>query len=218
MIYDENMIDSMEIVHWRYQTDVVEAPPVTQGVDLEFLSREVSHCTACTLSGSRTQTVFGAGNPQADVLFVGEAPGMNEDKQGLPFVGRAGQLLSTMLQAIGLSRESVFICNVLKCRPPQNRDPSEQEVAACTPHLVKQIEAIQPRVIVALGRHAAHYLLKTDTPLGRLRNQWHQYQACDLLVTYHPAYLLRNPTDKRKAWEDLCALRDRIKQGSHLSN
>jgi DNA polymerase len=141
-------------------------------------------------------------------MFVGEAPGADEDAQGEPFVGRAGQLLNAMLFAIGLKREEVYIANVLKCRPPGNRDPQAQEVDQCEPYLVRQIELIRPRLIVALGRHAAHSLLKTELPLARLRGQRLSYHDTPLIVTYHPAYLLRTPSDKKKAWDDLCLARD----------
>jgi DNA polymerase len=176
------------------------------------LENEVRACTRCGLHATRTQTVFGVGNRRAQWMFVGEAPGADEDAQGEPFVGRAGQLLNAMLAALGLKREEVYIANVLKCRPPNNRDPQADEVEHCEPYLVRQIELIRPRLIVALGRHAAHSLLKTDLALARLRNQRHSYHDIPLVVTYHPAYLLRTPSDKRKAWEDLCRAR-RLVQG-----
>jgi DNA polymerase len=176
-------------------------------LDWEALTAEVKVCTRCRLHATRTQTVFGVGNRSAQWLFVGEAPGADEDRQGEPFVGRAGQLLNAMLFAIGLKREDVFICNVLKCRPPDNRDPQDDEAAACEPFLVRQIELIRPRLIVALGRHAAHSLLKTELPLARLRGQRLSYHGTPLVVTYHPAYLLRSPLEKRKAWDDLCLAR-----------
>ncbi|MBI5612046.1 MAG: uracil-DNA glycosylase [Gammaproteobacteria bacterium] len=172
-------------------------------MDWPTLEAAVRSCTKCGLSATRTQTVFGVGNRNAHWLFVGEAPGADEDRQGEPFVGRAGQLLNAMLFALGLKREDVFICNVLKCRPPGNRDPQDGEVAACEPYLMRQIELIGPRLIVALGRHAAHSLLKTDLALAKLRGRRLQYHGIPLIVTYHPAYLLRTPADKRKAWEDL---------------
>jgi len=167
------------------------------------LEQEVRECTRCGLHATRTQTVFGVGNRAAEWMFVGEAPGADEDRQGEPFVGRAGQLLNAMIGALGLKREAVYIANVLKCRPPNNRDPQVDEVEQCEPYLIRQIELIQPRLIVALGRHAAHSLLKTDMALSRLRGQQLNYQGIPLVVTYHPAYLLRTPTDKRKAWDDL---------------
>ena len=168
------------------------------------LETAVRTCTRCALHATRTQTVFGVGSRSARWMFIGEAPGADEDRQGEPFVGRAGQLLNAMLFAMGLKREEVYIANVLKCRPPGNRDPQPEEVAQCEPYLLRQIELIRPALIVALGRHAAHSLLKTEVPLARLRGQRLSYHGTPLIVTYHPAYLLRNPADKRKAWDDLC--------------
>lgn len=173
---------------------------------------EVKGCTKCALSATRTQTVFGQGNAGASLVFVGEAPGYEEDKQGLAFVGRAGQLLTRMIVAMGLSRDDVFICNVLKCRPPENRTPNAEEIIACSPYLQQQLLIIQPRVIVALGAPAAKTLLHTAESIGRLRGRFHDYYpsgvegvgaSVPLMPTYHPAYLLRNPGEKRKAWEDL---------------
>ena len=171
------------------------------------LETAVRGCTKCSLHATRTQTVFGVGNRQARWMFIGEAPGADEDRQGEPFVGRAGQLLNAILFAIGLKREEVYIANVLKCRPPGNRDPQPDDVIQCEPYLVRQIDLIKPRLIVALGRHAAHSLLKTEVPLGKLRGQRLSYHGTPLIVTYHPAYLLRNPADKRKVWDDLCLAR-----------
>ena len=171
------------------------------------LEAEVRVCTKCALQATRTQTVFGVGHRHAKWMFIGEAPGADEDRQGEPFVGRAGQLLNAILFAMGLKREEVYIANVLKCRPPGNRDPQPEEVAQCEPYLLRQIELIKPRLIVALGRHAAHSLLKTEVPLGKLRGQKLSYHGTPLFVTYHPAYLLRNPADKRKVWDDLCRAR-----------
>ena len=176
-------------------------------MDWSALEAAVRDCTRCRLHATRTQAVFGVGNRSAQWLFVGEAPGADEDRQGEPFVGRAGQLLNAMLFALGLTREQVYIANVLKSRPPNNRDSQDDEVAACEPYLMRQIELIGPRLIVALGRHAAHSLLKTDLALAKLRGRRLQYHGIPLIVTYHPAYLLRNPIDKRKAWEDLCLAR-----------
>lgn len=180
-------------------------PRGTAAADWQSLRAQVAGCTRCALSASRTQTVFGVGNTQAELLVIGEAPGVDEDRQGEPFVGRAGQLLNSMLQAMGNPRESVFIANVLKCRPPGNRDPSPQEAASCLPYLERQVELLRPRLILAVGRIAAQNLLATDTPLGRLRGQVHRFgaRATPLIVTYHPAYLLRSPGEKRKAWIDL---------------
>ncbi len=176
-------------------------------MDVDALRATVAGCQRCDLHQTRTNTVFGVGNLQANWMFVGEAPGAQEDRQGEPFVGRAGQLLNAMLRATGRDREQVFIANVLKCRPPNNRDPSAAEAAQCAPYLQRQIALIQPEVIIALGRIAAQRLLGVDTPLGRLRGRVHQWQTdsgtVPLVVTYHPAYLLRSPGEKRKAWEDL---------------
>lgn len=183
------------------------APAVAQDEDdiWQALRAEVSVCTRCELCQSRTQTVFGVGNRGADLLVIGEAPGAEEDRQGEPFVGRAGQLLNSMLRAMGNPRESVYIANVLKCRPPGNRDPGPQEVASCLPYLQRQVELIRPRLILAVGRIASQNLLATDTPIGRLRGQVHQFgpRPTPVIVTYHPAYLLRSPGEKRKAWIDL---------------
>jgi uracil-DNA glycosylase len=173
--------------------------------DWAELRARVAACTRCSLSKTRTQSVFGVGNQEADWLIVGEAPGAEEDRRGEPFVGRAGQLLNSMLQAIGLAREQVYIANVLKCRPPNNRDPAPGEVVECLPYLERQIALLQPKIMLAVGRIAAQNLLKTDTPLGKLRLKAHSFGLArvPLVVTYHPAYLLRTPGDKRKAWEDL---------------
>jgi DNA polymerase len=176
------------------------------GTTWESLRAEVLTCTKCTLHTSRTQGVFGVGNREAQWLVVGEAPGAEEDRRGEPFVGRAGHLLDAMLRAIGLNRaNNVYIANVLKSRPPGNRDPKPEEVAACLPFLMRQIELLRPRVMLAVGRIAAQNLLATDAPLGRLRGKVHHFGELNtpLIVTYHPAYLLRTPSDKRKAWEDL---------------
>jgi DNA polymerase len=175
------------------------------GADWAELRARVAACTRCSLSATRTQTVFGVGSLQAEWLIVGEAPGAEEDRRGEPFVGRAGQLLNSMLRAIGLAREQVFIANVLKCRPPGNRDPSPGESAECLPYLERQIALLKPKIMLAVGRISAQSLLKTDTPLGRMRLKVHSFGLAQvpLVVTYHPAYLLRTPADKRKAWEDL---------------
>ncbi|MDG4596807.1 MAG: uracil-DNA glycosylase [Candidatus Contendobacter sp.] len=175
------------------------------GMGWEELAVAVRECTACGLCATRTQTVFGVGNRQADWLVIGEAPGADEDRQGEPFVGRAGKLLNPMLLAVGLKREQVYIANVLKCRPPENRDPTPDEAAQCRPFLNRQIALLQPRLILAVGRIAAQSLLATDTPIGKLRGQVHRLGPAHvpLVVTYHPAYLLRSPREKRKAWDDL---------------
>jgi uracil-DNA glycosylase family 4 len=177
----------------------------TAGMDWQTLRHTVAACTLCDLHRTRTQTVFGVGNPNADWLVIGEAPGAEEDARGEPFVGRAGQLLNSMLKAVGLAREQVFIANILKCRPPNNRDPKPEEAVSCRPYLERQIALIGPKVILAVGRIAAQNLLATDTPIGRLRGRVHTFGASrtPLVVTYHPAYLLRSPGEKRKAWTDL---------------
>lgn len=172
-------------------------------LDWNELQSCVRDCTACPLHRTRTRTVFGVGNRSASWLVIGEAPGEQEDLKGEPFVGRAGQLLNEMLRAVGLSREAVYIANVLKCRPPQNRDPEPDEAAACEAFLKRQVALIKPKIILAVGRVAAQNLLKTATPIGKLRGMVHRYAEIPLVVTYHPAYLLRSPLDKRKAWDDL---------------
>ena len=170
----------------------------------EELRAAVAGCRRCALHESRTQTVFGVGNPTAEWMIIGEAPGAEEDRRGEPFVGRAGKLLDEMLLAIGQRRESVFIANILKCRPPNNRDPAADEAASCRPYLERQIELVRPRIILAVGRIAAQQLLQSDEPVGRLRGKVHQLDATPVVVTYHPAYLLRSPSQKRKSWDDLC--------------
>ena len=175
-----------------------------EAMDWDSLRQTVSACTLCGLSQGRTNTVFGIGNPEADWLIVGEAPGAEEDRRGEPFVGRAGKLLDEMLRAIGQRREDVFIANILKCRPPNNRDPKADECASCRPYLERQIELVQPRIILAVGRVAAQNLLGSDDPVGRMRGRPHQLDGIPLVVTYHPAYLLRSPSQKNKAWHDLC--------------
>jgi len=172
-------------------------------LDWPGLREKVLGCQGCDLCGTRTQVVFGVGDESADWLIVGEAPGEQEDLQGEPFVGRAGLLLNNMLAAVGLSRETVFIANVIKCRPPGNRDPGPREIEACLGYLHRQIALIQPKMILVVGRVAAQTLLQSDAPVGRLRGQVHTYEDVPLVVTYHPAYLLRRPVEKRKSWEDL---------------
>jgi DNA polymerase len=176
----------------------------------ETLASQVRVCTLCGLHRSRTQTVFGVGRRDAELLVIGEAPGADEDRQGEPFVGRAGQLLNEMLRAIGLPRKDVYIANILKCRPPGNRDPQPEEAGACTPYLKQQIGLVRPRAILAVGRIAAQWLLQSDSPIGRLRGRVFPYgeSGTPLIVTYHPAYLLRSPMEKAKAWTDLCMVKD----------
>ncbi|MBS0387083.1 MAG: uracil-DNA glycosylase [Proteobacteria bacterium] len=194
----------------RYVLRRVPTPmpaPAIAAVDphWEPLAAEVRACTRCGLHAGRTQTVFGVGNRAAELLVVGEAPGADEDRQGEPFVGRAGQLLNSMLRAMRSPRETVYIANVLKCRPPGNRDPAPEEVRCCLPYLQRQIDLIAPRLMLAVGRIAAQSLLATDTPIGKLRGVVHRFgtQGTPLIVTYHPAYLLRSPSEKRKSWTDL---------------
>ena len=183
-------------------------------MDWPALRAAVAGCQACGLCEGRRQTVFGIGHVQAHCMVVGEAPGEQEDRQGEPFVGSAGQLLDQMLAAIGLTRseatpaQQVFIANTLKCRPPRNRNPTPDELASCAPFLARQVALVQPRVILAMGRFAVQSLLGTDEPIGRLRGRVHQWQGRSLVVTYHPAYLLRQPADKAKAWDDLCLAAD----------
>jgi DNA polymerase len=201
-------------------TQPVAAPgPAVTDMDMDWahLRQAISNCTLCGLHRTRTQGVVGVGDQNADWLIVGEAPGAEEDAKGEPFVGQAGKLLDAMLAAIGLKRgENVYIANVLKSRPPNNRNPQPEEVKACMPYLERQIQLIQPKLILALGRFAAQTLLNTEETIGRLRGKVHQHQGVPLIVTYHPAYLLRTPTDKAKAWEDLCLARERMRELQQL--
>lgn len=178
--------------------------------DLESLSEVASGCTRCPLSQGHTQVVFGSGSPQADLMFIGEGPGAQEDLQGLPFVGPAGALLTKIIEAIGLTRDEVYIANIVKCRPPGNRDPLPAEVKECRGYLERQIDLVAPKVIVALGRVAAQTLLDSEMPLGRLRGRWHSFRGVAVRATYHPAALLRNASWKRPTWEDLKLVRDRL--------
>ena len=199
---------------WRARNAQVskDAPVVTQPVTLSMNAEEalaavradIGECTRCKLHAlGRTQIVFGVGNPNADLMFVGEAPGADEDIQGIPFVGRAGQLLTKIIEAIALTRDDVYIANVIKCRPPQNRNPEPDEVETCEPFLFRQIDIIKPKVIVALGKFAAQALLRTLDPISRLRGRVYDYRGAKLIPTFHPAYLLRNPSSKREVWEDM---------------
>ncbi len=179
-----------------------------QAGELAGLRTQIGDCTRCKLHTlGRTQVVFGSGNPNADLMFVGEAPGADEDEQGVPFIGRAGQLLTKIIESIGLRREDVYIANVIKCRPPENRNPEPDEIATCEPFLAQQIAIVRPRVIVALGTFAAHLLLRTDVPISRIRGVVHHYQGASLIPTFHPAYLLRSPDRKRDVWEDMKKVR-----------
>ncbi len=202
-----DILASLGVTLWERRA---QAAPAAHEPAWEALQAEVRACTRCALHASRTQTVFGSGPRGASWCFVGEAPGAEEDRRGAPFVGRAGQLLDAMLFALGLARHEVFIANVLKCRPPANRDPEPAEVASCLPFLEQQIAAVGPRVLVALGRFAAQSLLSTNEPLNRLRGRVHDYHGTPLIVSYHPAYLLRRPADKAAAWADLKRAREAI--------
>jgi uracil-DNA glycosylase len=188
--------------------DVTTAAPIpvfkNAAEALVAIREDIGDCTRCKLHTlGRTQVVFGVGSPDADLMFVGEAPGADEDEQGIPFIGRAGQLLTKIIEAIDLKRDDVYIANIIKCRPPQNRNPEPDEVASCEPFLFRQIDMIKPKVIVALGKYAAQTLLKSETPISRLRGQVLDYRGAKLVPTFHPAYLLRNPSSKREVWEDM---------------
>lgn len=174
-----------------------------EGDTLEIIREHLGECKRCRLAKQRNKIVYGAGNPRAELVFVGEGPGHDEDVQGLPFVGRAGKLLTQMIEAMGLSREDVYIANVVKCRPPENRKPEEDEVATCSPYLFRQLDVIAPKAIVCLGATAAQALLKIQEPISRYRGNWFDYRNTKLMATYHPAYLLRNPAAKAEVWKDL---------------
>jgi uracil-DNA glycosylase family 4 len=191
--------------------EAAEGDPAARAAALAALAEVVSGCRRCRLCEGRQKTVFGAGNPHAGLMFIGEGPGAEEDRQGLPFVGRAGELLTRIIEAIGMTRAEVYIANIVKCRPPGNRDPQPDEVAACRSYLERQIALIRPRLIVALGRIAAQTLLGNDLPIGRMRGQWFQVMGVPVMVTYHPAALLRNPALKRPTWEDMQEVRDRLR-------
>lgn len=208
-------LEAMGIPAWQRRCAAADAAVQDAAAAWKALEDAVRPCTRCGLHATRTQTVFGVGRRDADLLVIGEAPGADEDLKGEPFVGRAGQLLTAMLRAIGLARRDVYIANILKCRPPGNRDPQPQEAAACTPYLMQQIALVSPRVMLAVGRIAAQWLLQTDVPIGRLRGQTFRYgeRGTPLIVTYHPAYLLRSPLAKATAWKDLCVVRDLLESG-----
>jgi DNA polymerase len=209
-----------EIKEWlRYGTDIgigglfslkaspdeVSGEPLPSNSEesLEQIRRDLENCVLCRLHKERSRIVFGTGNPKAELMFVGEAPGRDEDLQGEPFVGKAGQLLTRIIEAMGYRRNDVYITNVVKCRPPDNRNPEENEVALCIPYLFRQIRAIKPKVICALGSVAAHALLKTKAPISEMRGRFYDFQGIPLMPTYHPAFLLRNPHKKREVWEDI---------------
>jgi DNA polymerase len=185
---------------------------VVAGTELDAYAAEIAGCTRCRLAEGRTQVVFGVGNANAELMFVGEAPGFHEDKQGYPFVGQAGKLLDQLLGGIGMSREDVYIANVIKCRPPGNRNPEQDEVDTCEPFLFQQIDIIKPKVIVALGTFAARTLLRTLDPISRLRGRVYDYRGAKLIPTFHPAFLLRNPAAKREVWEDMKVARTLLKK------
>ena len=200
----------VEVAELRWPAGATASP-----VSLPTLDRvreELGDCTRCKLHSTRTQIVFGVGNPKADLVFVGEAPGADEDAQGEPFVGRAGQLLPKIIEAMGMRREDVYICNILKCRPPNNRPPEADEILACQPFLLKQLQAIGPKFICTLGGPATQTLLQTKEPISRLRGKFSDFHGIPLLPTFHPAYLLRNPSEKKTVWEDMKLLMQRMRQ------
>lgn len=192
----------------------LSAEGAARAAELGALGAVAAGCTRCRLCEGRTKVVFGAGHPEARLMLVGEGPGADEDRQGLPFVGAAGELLTRIVQAIEMTREEIYIANVVKCRPPGNRDPQPDEVAACRSYLDKQIAIVRPQILVAMGRTAAQALLGNDSPIGRMRGQWFQVQGIPTMVTYHPAALLRNPALKRPTWEDMQQVRDRLREES----
>lgn len=186
--------------------------PQAARATLQQVREELGECTRCKLHTGRTQIVFGVGNPKAKLVFVGEAPGADEDAQGEPFVGRAGQLLTKIIQAMGMQREDVYICNIIKCRPPSNRTPESDEILACQPFLLKQLQAIGPQFVCALGGPAAQTLLQTKEPISRLRGKFYDFHGIPLLPTFHPAYLLRNPHEKKTVWEDMKLLLQKMRE------
>jgi DNA polymerase len=190
----------------------IAVPGADPAAGLHAVREDIGDCQRCKLARGRKTIVFGQGNPAARLMFVGEAPGAEEDEQGLAFVGRAGQLLTKIIEAIGLSREDVYICNVLKCRPPENRNPETDEILSCQPFLERQIEVIRPKVLVGLGKFAAQWLLKTAEPISRLRGRLGDYGDIKVMATYHPAYLLRNPGAKKDVWEDMKIVRDLLNE------
>jgi DNA polymerase len=202
----------VEFLDVRWPTAAAQ-PACAPRPTLPGVREELGECTRCKLHGHRTKIVFGVGNPAAHLVFVGEAPGADEDAQGEPFVGRAGQLLTKIIQAMGMQREDVYICNIIKCRPPNNRTPETDEILACQPFLLKQLQAIGPRFICALGGPAAQTLLKTKEPISRLRGRFFDFHGLPLLPTFHPAYLLRNPHEKKTVWEDMKLLLRTMQQG-----
>ena len=215
MAHKKEYLKEMGIDIWQDKSRINDASMTAKTSsqnNLEDIKKQVTSCKLCDLHKTRTNTVFGVGNEKAKVMFIGEAPGANEDLKGEPFVGRAGMLLNSMLRSIGLERTDVYIANILKCRPPNNRDPLPQEVKLCTPYLQQQIALIQPKVLIAVGRIAAQFLLNTMESMSKLRGNTYQYgeQKIPLLVTYHPAYLLRSPSEKRKAYVDFLLIKKMV--------
>ncbi len=182
-------------------------PPIDARMTLDQVREDLGDCSRCKLAGSRTEIVFGSGNPDARLMFIGEAPGSEEDRQGLPFVGRAGQLLTKIIESIALTRDDVYICNVLKCRPPNNRNPESDEVDTCSPFLRRQLEVVRPEIVCCLGTFAAQTMLGMKVPISKLRGRFHDIEGVRFIATFHPAYLLRNPAKKREVWEDMKQIR-----------
>ena len=205
----ESVCDSVDTYNEEIKVELSKSEKIAA---LKKLEEHVKECTKCELCKNRTNVVFGVGNPDADLMFVGEAPGYYEDVQGEPFVGKAGQLLTKIIESIGMKRGDVYIANILKCRPPDNRNPSANEIVMCSPHLIRQIEIIRPKIICALGTFAAQTLLDTKETIGKLRGRFFEYQSTKFLATYHPAYLLRNPDDKKKVWADIKKIRDFLQE------
>ena len=204
----ENTIESEKLAGIN---EIITMEIEALGATLPKLDEEIRSCQKCGLSKTRANTVFGDGSLNAELMFVGEAPGKDEDLEGVPFVGKAGKLLTKIIESIGLKREDVFIANILKCRPPENRNPNPQEIAVCSPFLYKQIELIKPKVICALGKFAAQTLLETETPISQLRGKFYFYRGIKLMPTYHPAYLLRNSAGKKDVWEDMQTIARELK-------
>ncbi len=206
------------VVHKPIAYSTMFDPLPSEQESLEAIRSDLGDCRRCKLSSTRRNIVFGSGSPHAALMFVGEAPGADEDEQGLPFVGRAGQLLTRIIEAIGMLRDEVYICNIIKCRPPNNRNPETDEIAACESFLFRQVAAIKPKVICALGAFGAQTLLRTTETIGRLRGQLIDYRGSKLMATFHPAYLLRNPNEKRKVWEDMQIVRDYLRAPERTGN
>lgn len=205
-------VESLELGSNREvsKTALTKPSPVEADSSLEAIRADIGDCQRCKLAPKRTNIVFGSGNPNAELVFVGEAPGYDEDQQGLPFVGRAGQLLTKIIESINLKREDVYICNVLKCRPPDNRNPEPDEVAACNPFMKRQLASIKPKVVCCLGTFAAQTVLQTVAPISKLRGKFFDIDGLRVIATFHPAYLLRSPDKKREVWEDMKQIRDEL--------